>query len=58
MNVYWTYIPLQFWTKRNGKGKLKHGANYVCERPETVVTQEMTSAEIKKRKSLHGKPGK
>jgi len=53
INVYWTYIPLQFWTRRNGKGKLKHGANYVAERPEQVMTQEMSKAEIKKWKASH-----
>jgi hypothetical protein len=26
-------IPLQFWTKHNGKGTLRHGGTYTCEFP-------------------------
>ncbi|HTQ26762.1 MAG TPA: M23 family metallopeptidase [Puia sp.] len=58
MSVYWTYIPLQFWTKRNGKGKLKNGANYTSEHTEAVLTQEMNKAEVKKWKAAHAKPVK
>jgi len=33
-------IPLQFWTKGNGKGQLKHGATYTSEFPQNLLTQE------------------
>jgi biotin carboxyl carrier protein len=39
--IYWEYVPLQFWTKENGKGKLKHGAIYTSEHPLSVISQEM-----------------
>ena len=46
------YIPLQFWTKNNGKGKLKNGALYTSEFPLSVVNQETkTSAKTKKGKA-------
>jgi murein DD-endopeptidase MepM/ murein hydrolase activator NlpD len=35
-----TEIPLQFWTKGNGKGPLKHGATYTSEFPKNVLMQE------------------
>lgn len=46
----WAYVPLKFWTKKNGKGMLKHGANYISEHPENLITQEMSKAELAKRK--------
>lgn len=27
------FLPIQFWTKGNGKGLLKHGGSYICEIP-------------------------
>jgi hypothetical protein len=39
--VYSVYVPLQFWTKYNGKGMLKHGATYVCEHPSNLLTREV-----------------
>ena len=32
--------PLQFWTKKNGKGRLKHGGTYISEYPPAIITQE------------------
>jgi len=34
-------LPLLFWTKRNGKGRLKHGGTYTSEYPKTLLTQEL-----------------
>ncbi|HEY4063831.1 MAG TPA: M23 family metallopeptidase [Puia sp.] len=34
-------VPLQFWTKKNGKGMLKHGATYISEHPRAIVLQEV-----------------
>jgi len=51
--IYWVDVPMKFWTKRNGKGMLKHGATYTCELPESLITQEMSPAELKKWKAKH-----
>jgi len=45
--LYWAYVSLKFWTKKNGKGMLKHGASYKSEFPEVIITQEMSKTEIK-----------
>jgi murein DD-endopeptidase MepM/ murein hydrolase activator NlpD len=36
-----TDIPLIFWTKDNGKGALRHGANYSSEFPKVLLNQEL-----------------
>lgn len=36
-----TNIPLVFWTRGNGKGALRHGANYTSEFPKTILNQEL-----------------
>jgi murein DD-endopeptidase MepM/ murein hydrolase activator NlpD len=36
-----TNIPLLFWTKDNGKGPLRHGANYTSEFPKAILNQEL-----------------
>ena len=41
-------LPLQFWTKKNGKGKLKHGATYTSEHPRAVLSQELPAGPKKK----------
>jgi murein DD-endopeptidase MepM/ murein hydrolase activator NlpD len=41
-------LPLQFWTKKNGKGKLRHGATYISEHPAAILSQELPSAPKKK----------
>jgi len=43
-----TEIPLQFWTKGNGKGPLKHGATYTSEFPRSLLTQEKPKPAAKK----------
>ena len=48
--VYWEYVPLKFWTKNNGKGSLKHGANYTSEYPSAILKQEIKKPEVKKPK--------
>jgi len=45
-----TEIPLQFWTKGNGKGPLKHGATYTSEFPRSLLTQEKPKPAAKKPK--------
>lgn len=49
--VVWTYINLNFWTKNNGKGKLKHGATYISEHPAAIINQEKSKTETKKRQA-------
>jgi hypothetical protein len=41
-------LPMQFWTKKNGKGKLKHGGTYISEHPRVLLTQELPAAPKKK----------
>jgi Peptidase family M23 len=36
-----TDIPVLFWTKDNGKGPLRHGANYTSEFPKAILNQEL-----------------
>jgi murein DD-endopeptidase MepM/ murein hydrolase activator NlpD len=43
-------IPLQFWTKKNGKGMLKHGGTYISEHPRAIVLQEMPREKKKPKK--------
>lgn len=45
-----TEIPLQFWTKGNGKGSLKHGATYTSEFPRNILMQERSGPAAKKPK--------
>ena len=48
------YIITQFWTKNNGKRRLKHGAIYISEFPAAVLNQEspkVVPKKIKKPKS-------
>lgn len=40
-------VPLEFWTKRNGKGLLKHGATYTSEYPANLLSQEKPKAKSK-----------
>jgi hypothetical protein len=50
--MYMVFVPLQIWTKNNGKSKLKNGAMYISEYPLSVVDQESpkSPAKIKKGK--------
>jgi len=41
-------LPLQFWTKKNGKGRLRHGATYTSERPANILSQELPATPKKK----------
>lgn len=45
------YIILQIWTKKNGKARLKHGAEYISEFPASVIHQESPVAPAKSTKS-------
>lgn len=45
-----TQIPLQFWTKGNGKGPLKHGTFYTSEFPKAIRTAETGKPPAKKTK--------
>jgi peptidase M23-like protein len=51
--IYLAFVPLKFWTKKNGKGMLKHGATYISEFPDAVITREMSKAELLKWKAKH-----
>jgi murein DD-endopeptidase MepM/ murein hydrolase activator NlpD len=48
--IYWEYAPLKFWTKNNGKVSLRHGGNYLSERPPAILQQEIKKPEEKKGK--------
>jgi murein DD-endopeptidase MepM/ murein hydrolase activator NlpD len=43
-------LPMQFWTKKNGKGKLKHGATYISEHPKAILSQEAPAPPATKKK--------
>ena len=45
------FIPLQFWTKKNGKGMLKHGGTYTCEVTPAIL-------QLEKKKKPAGPPAK
>lgn len=47
-NGHSVQLPLQFWTRRNGKGRLKHGGTYTSEHPRAIVTKELPKAPAKK----------
>ena len=47
-NAHGVALPLQFWTKKNGKGRLKHGGTYISEHPKILLTQEMSKTPVKK----------
>ena len=44
--IYSVYLPLEFWTKYNGKGMLKHGATYISEHPANLLTREVSKPAI------------
>jgi Peptidase family M23 len=44
------YVITQIWTKKNGKGRLKHGAIYTSEFPLALLNQESPVANPKKGK--------
>ncbi|HEV2480852.1 MAG TPA: M23 family metallopeptidase [Puia sp.] len=45
-----TNIPLVFWTKDNGKGALRHGADYTSEFPKAILNQELPRKKTPARK--------
>ncbi len=47
--LYTVYVPLKFWTKKNGKGMLKHGGTYTSECPPAILTQELPKPAPKKK---------
>jgi hypothetical protein len=47
-NVHPIQLPLQFWTRKNGKGRLKHGGTYISEHPKVLLTQELPKMPVKK----------
>jgi len=55
--IYSVYCPLQFWTKYNGKGMLKHGATYVSEHPSNLLTREISKPAPPKKKKAPVKGG-
>lgn len=44
------YIIPQIWTKKNGKGRLKHGVVYISEFPSAVLNQEIPAPKKTKSK--------
>jgi Peptidase family M23 len=49
--IYSVYVTLEFWTKHNGKGMLKHGGTYISEHPALLLTQEVSKPATKKKKA-------
>jgi hypothetical protein len=47
------YVPLKFWTWKNGKGMLRHGATYISQFPDVVITREMSRGELVKWRAAH-----
>jgi peptidase M23-like protein len=45
---YWAYVPLQFWTKDNGKTRLINHSSYTSEHPAEVITREMSKKQARK----------
>ncbi len=47
-----TPFALSFWTKKNGKGRLKHGGIYISEHPQSILTAEISKPKppLKKKK--------
>ena len=43
---------LQFWTKKNGKGRLKHGGTYISEHPQAIIALEV-SKKVPVKKGKH-----
>ena len=41
---YWVYIPINFWIRLSGKGKLKQGGTYISEWPAQIRNQELKKA--------------
>lgn len=50
-----TEIALQFWTKGNGKGPLKHGATYISEFPRNLLSLEKPKPAARKRNTSSAK---
>jgi murein DD-endopeptidase MepM/ murein hydrolase activator NlpD len=48
-----TAIPLQFWTRGNGKGQLKQGAFYTSEFTKALLTAETAKKPVKKPAARH-----
>ena len=51
-----TDIPLQFWTKGNGKGQLKHGGYYTSEFTKALLTAESAKKPAAKGPAKKPKP--
>lgn len=53
---YWAYVPVRFWLKDEQKAsRLEPRKPYLSEHPESVIEQEMSKREIKKRQKSHVK---
>ncbi|HVV07351.1 MAG TPA: hypothetical protein VHC96_24150 [Puia sp.] len=44
-------LPLVFWTRRNGKGRLKHGGTYISEHPKLLLTKERPKSKAPAKKA-------
>ena len=49
------YVPVQFWTKTNGKLKLTNNNKYISEHPRELITQEMSKRELKRWTEKHSR---
>jgi len=50
-------LPLVFWTRRNGKGRLKHGGTYTSEHPKILLKQELPGSRTPAKKTPVKKKG-
>jgi murein DD-endopeptidase MepM/ murein hydrolase activator NlpD len=56
-NGHNTQLPLMFWTKKNGKARLKHGGTYTSEFPKTLLSQELPKTKTPPKKASVKKKG-
>lgn len=51
---YWAYAPVRFWLRDEQRaGRLEPRKPYLSEHPESVIEQEMSKRELKKRQKSH-----
>jgi len=44
---YWAYVPLVFYTQEEKAKMLTMNKEYTCEKPESIIIQEMSKRELK-----------
>jgi len=44
---YWAFVPLVFYTREENAKMLTMNKEYTCEKPESIIIQEMSKRELK-----------